>query len=95
MSLSLDSCVTFSGFDCVVPLSSEEGGCVESVDGRELCGGKLERYGAVYPFVPQFWHSEVLVLPGEPPVGASSTAGKCSLWGRRLRNAATCRPAWA
>lgn len=26
MSLSLDSCVTFSGFDCMVPLSSEEGG---------------------------------------------------------------------
>lgn len=30
---------------------------------------------AVYPFIPQLWHSEVLVLP----VGASSLAGKCCL----------------
>lgn len=39
MSLSLDSCVTFSGFDCVVPLSSEKGGFMGFM-GEGACGWK-------------------------------------------------------
>lgn len=72
MLLSLDSCVTFSGFDCMVPLSSQEGGFMGGgpVDVREHWVWNLGRKGAVYPvypFVLTLWHSEVLVLPGEPP----------------------------